>query len=34
LYKSHLTDEGFKSMVEVIASSSDSIEPFDIPTMN
>ena len=34
LYKSHLTDEGFKSMVEVIASSSDAIEPFDIPTMN
>ena len=26
--------EGFKSMVEVITSSSDAIEPFDIPTIN
>ena len=34
LYKSNLTDEGFKAMVEVIASSSDTIEPFDSPTIN
>ena len=34
LYKSNLTDEGFKAMVEVIASSSDTIEPFDAPTIN
>jgi len=34
LYKSNLTDEGFKAMVEVIASSSDAIQPFDSPTVN
>jgi len=34
LYKSNLTDEGFKAMVEVIASSGDTIEPFDAPTVN
>ena len=34
LYKSNLTEEGFKAMVEVIASSSDTIEPFDTPTIN
>jgi two-component SAPR family response regulator len=34
LYKSNLTDEGFKAMVEVIASSGDTIEPFDVPTIN
>ena len=34
LYKSNLTDEGFKAMVEVIASSGDTIEPFDAPTIN
>ena len=34
LYKSNLTEEGFKAMVEVIASSSDTIEPFDVPTIN
>jgi hypothetical protein len=34
LYKSNLTEEGFKAMVEVIASSSDAIEPFDAPTIN
>ena len=34
LYKSNLTDEGFKSMVQTIANSSDSIEPFEIPTVN
>ena len=34
LYKSNLTEEGFKAMVEVIASSSDTIEPFDVPTVN
>ena len=34
LYKSNLTEEGFKAMVEVIASSGDTIEPFDVPTIN
>ena len=34
LYKSNLTDEGFRAMVEVIASSSDAIQPFDVPTIN
>jgi len=34
LYKSNLTEEGFKAMVEVIASSGDTIEPFDAPTIN
>ena len=34
LYKSNLTDEGFKSMVAVIANSSDTIEPFEAPTIN
>ena len=34
LYKSNLTEEGFRAMVEVIASSGDSIEPFDVPTIN
>jgi len=34
LYKSNLTEEGFKAMVEVIASSGDTIEPFDAPTVN
>jgi hypothetical protein len=34
LYKSNLTEEGFRAMVEVIASSSDTIEPFDAPTIN
>ena len=34
LYKSNLTEEGFRAMVEVIASSSDTIEPFDTPTIN
>ena len=34
LYKSNLTDEGFRAMVEVIASSSDAIQPFDAPTIN
>ena len=34
LYKTNLTDEGFKSMVQTIADSSDSIEPFDAPTIN
>jgi hypothetical protein len=33
-YKSNLTEEGFRAMVEVIASSSDTIEPFDAPTIN
>ena len=34
LYKSNLTEEGFKSMVQTIADSSDTIEPFDVPTIN
>ena len=34
LYRSNLTEEGFRAMVEVIASSSDTIEPFDAPTIN
>ena len=34
IYKSNLTEEGFRAMVEVIASSSDTIEPFDTPTIN
>ena len=34
LYKSNLTEEGFRAMMEVIASSSDTIEPFDAPTIN
>ena len=34
LYKSNLTEEGFRAMVEVIASSSDAIQPFDAPTIN
>ena len=34
LYKTNLTDEGFKSMVQTIADSSDTIEPFDAPTIN
>ena len=34
LYKSNLTDEGFEAMVKVIADTGDSIQPFDIPTIN
>ena len=34
LYKSNLTEEGFKAMVEVIASCGDTIEPFEVPTIN
>ena len=34
LYKTNLTDEGFKSMVQTIADSGDTIEPFDAPTIN
>ena len=34
LYKSNLTEEGFKSMVQTIADSSDTIEPFGAPTIN
>jgi len=33
-YKSNLTEEGFRAMVEVIAGSGDTIEPFDTPTIN
>jgi len=34
LYKSNLTDEGFKAMVQVIVESKNSIKPFDVPTIN
>jgi len=34
IYKSNLTEEGFRSMVQTIADSSDTIEPFDTPTIN
>ena len=34
IYKSNLTEEGFKAMVQTIADSSDTIEPFDTPTIN
>jgi len=34
LYKSNLSEEGFKAMVETIADSGDTIEPFDPPTIN
>jgi len=34
LYKTNLTDEEFKAMVQVIAKSEDSIKPFDITTIN
>jgi len=34
IYKSNLTEEGFRSMVQTIADSSDTIEPFDPPTIN
>jgi len=34
LYKTHLTNEDFKAMVQVIAKSEDSIKPFNITTIN
>lgn len=34
LYKTNLTDEEFKAMVQVIAKSEDSIKPFNITTIN
>ena len=34
LYKSNLTEEGFRSMVQTIADSGDNIQPFDVPTVN
>ena len=34
LYKSNLTEEGFRSMVQTIADSGDTIQPFDAPTIN
>jgi hypothetical protein len=34
IYKSNLTEEGFKAMVQTIADSSDTIKPFDTPTIN
>ena len=34
IYKSNLTEEGFRSMVQTIADSGDNIQPFDVPTVN
>ena len=34
LYKTNLTEEGFRAMVQTIADSGDTIEPFDVPTIN
>ena len=34
LYKTNLTEEGFRSMVQTIADSGDNIQPFDVPTAN
>ena len=34
LYKTNLTDVEFKAMVQIIAKSEDSIQPFDITTIN
>ena len=34
IYKSNLTDEGFQAMVQTIADSGDTIEPFDTPSIN
>ena len=34
LYKTNLTEEGFRSMVQTIADSGDNIQPFDVPTVN
>ena len=34
LYKSNLTEEGFQAMVQTIADSGDTIEPFDTPSIN
>ena len=34
IYKSNLTEEGFQAMVQTIADSSDTIEPFDTPSIN
>tara|TARA_R110000850_G_scaffold135431_1_gene256649 strand:- start:46 stop:279 length:234 start_codon:yes stop_codon:yes gene_type:complete len=34
LYKTNLTEEGFRAMVQTIADSGDTIQPFDTPTVN
>ena len=34
LYKTNLTEKGFRSMVQTIADSGDNIQPFDVPTVN
>ena len=34
LYKTNLTEEGFRAMVQTIADSGDNIQPFDVPTVN
>jgi len=34
LYKTNLTDEGFKAMIEVIANSENNIKPFKVPKIN
>ena len=33
IYKSTLTDDGFKGMIETIAESESKIEPYDKPTI-
>ena len=34
MYKSTLTDEGYKGMIETIAESESKIQPYDKPTLN
>jgi len=34
LYKTNLTDVEFKAMVQIIAKSEDSIQPFNMTTIN
>ena len=34
IYKSTLTDDGFKGMMETISESEHNIQPYDKPTLN
>ena len=34
IYKSTLTDDGFKGMIETIVESESKIQPYDKPTIN
>tara|TARA_R100000544_G_scaffold26262_1_gene13480 strand:+ start:260 stop:493 length:234 start_codon:yes stop_codon:yes gene_type:complete len=34
LYKTNLTDKGFKEMIEVIADSENTIKPFEVLKIN